>query len=50
MTYSLETVGLTGRQEDDLKTVEVQIPRLAMGVIKMDRIRNNYIRGIADVE
>lgn len=39
-------VALTQRQE----VAEPKIPRLSLGVTTMDKIRNEYMRGVAQVE
>ena len=44
MLYGLETVALTKRQE-----AEMEMLRFSLGVIRMDKIRNRYIRGTAQV-
>ena len=45
MLYGLETVALTKRQEVD----ELKMLRFSLGVTRMDLIRNEYIRGTAQV-
>ncbi|XP_051788831.1 uncharacterized protein LOC127529414 [Erpetoichthys calabaricus] len=47
--YGLETVALTRKQETELEVAELKILRFALGVTRMDRIRNQYIRGSAQV-
>ena len=49
MLYSLEAVALTRRQEMELEVAELRILRFSLGVTRLDRIRNGYIRGIAHV-
>ncbi|KAK3526418.1 hypothetical protein QTP70_025449 [Hemibagrus guttatus] len=44
MLYGLETVSLRTRQEAELKML-----RFSLGVTRLDRIRNEYIRGTAHV-
>ena len=50
MMYGMETVALTGRQEQELSVAELRMLRFALGVTRRDRIRNEYIRGTAGVE
>nr|XP_033493144.1 uncharacterized protein LOC117263658 [Epinephelus lanceolatus] len=45
MLFGLETVALRKRQEADLKVAEMKMLRFSLGVTRMDRIRNEYIRG-----
>ena len=47
MTFGLEKVALTKRLEAKLLVAELKRLRFSLGVTTMDRIRNNYIRGIA---
>ncbi|XP_060780340.1 leucine-rich repeat and IQ domain-containing protein 1 [Neoarius graeffei] len=49
MLYGLETVALTKKQEAELETAELKMLRFGLGVTKMDRNRNEYIRGTAQV-
>ena len=49
MLYGLETVTLRKRQETELEVAETKMLRFSLGVTKMDRIRNEYIRGTAHV-
>ncbi|MCJ8729767.1 hypothetical protein PDJAM_G00110730 [Pangasius djambal] len=44
-----ETVSLRKRQESELEVAELKMLRLALGVTRLDRIRNEYIRGTAHV-
>ena len=46
MLYALETVALRKRQEAEL---EVKMLSFSLGVTKMDRLRNEYIRGTAQM-
>ncbi|XP_060776632.1 uncharacterized protein LOC132886093, partial [Neoarius graeffei] len=48
--YGLETVPLTKRQEAKLEVVELRMLRFVMGVTRLDRIRNEHIRGTVHVE
>ena len=40
---------LRERQEAELEVAEVKMLRFSLGVMRMDRIRNEYIRGTAHV-
>ena len=45
MLYGLETVALTKRQEAEMEVAELKMLRFSLGVTRMDKIRNEYIRG-----
>lgn len=49
MLFGLETVSLRKRQEAELEVAEMKMLRFSLGVTRMDRIRNEYIRGTAHV-
>ena len=49
MLYGLETVALTKRQEAEMEVAELKMLRFSLGVTRMDNIRNEYIRGTAQV-
>ncbi|KAK3557949.1 hypothetical protein QTP86_003877 [Hemibagrus guttatus] len=49
MLYGLETVSLRKRQESELEVAELKMLRFSLGVTRLDRIRNKYIRGTAYV-
>ncbi|KAK3516233.1 hypothetical protein QTP70_006378 [Hemibagrus guttatus] len=49
MLYGLETVSLRKRQESELEVAELKMLRFSLGVTRLDRIRNEYIRGTAHV-
>ncbi|KAJ8376011.1 hypothetical protein SKAU_G00065910 [Synaphobranchus kaupii] len=49
MLYGLETVALTKIQEGELEVAELKMLRFSLGVTRMDKIRNEYIRGTAHV-
>ena len=49
MLYGLETVALTKRQEAEMEVSELKMLRFSLGVTRMDKIRNEYIRGTARV-
>ena len=50
MLYGLETVALTSRQVAELEVAEMKMLRFSLGVTRMDKIKNEYIRGSAHVE
>ncbi|KAK3514285.1 hypothetical protein QTP70_012904 [Hemibagrus guttatus] len=49
MLYGLETVSLRKRQESELEVAELKMLRFSLGVTRLDRIRDEYIRGTAHV-
>ena len=49
MLYRLETVELTKRQEAEMEVAELKMLRFSLGVTRMDKIRNEYIRVTAQV-
>ena len=49
MLYRLETVALTKRQEAEKEVAELKMSRFSLRVTRMDKIRNEYIRGTAQV-
>ena len=49
MLYGLETVALTKRQEAEMEVAELKMLRFSLGVTRMDKIRNEYIRTTAQV-
>ncbi|KAK3547951.1 hypothetical protein QTP70_001318 [Hemibagrus guttatus] len=49
MLYGLETVSLRKRQEAELEVAELKMLKFSLGVTRLDRIRNEYIRGTAYV-
>ena len=50
MLYGLERVALTKRQEAEMEVAELKMLRLfSLGVTRTDKIRNEYIRGTAQV-
>ncbi|KAK3521327.1 hypothetical protein QTP70_003170 [Hemibagrus guttatus] len=49
MLYGLETVSLRKRQESDLEVAELKMLRFSLGVTRLDKFRNEYIRGTAHV-
>ncbi|KAK3525706.1 hypothetical protein QTP70_005883 [Hemibagrus guttatus] len=49
MLYGLETVSLRKRQESELEVAELKMLRFSLEVTRLDRIRNEYIRGTAHV-
>ena len=50
IVYGLETVAVTKKQMKEMKVAEMKMLRLAMGVTRKDKIRNEYIRGTVKVE
>ena len=48
MLYGLETVALTKRQDAEMEVAELKMLRFSL-VTRMDKIRNEYIRGTAQV-
>ncbi|KAI5107764.1 hypothetical protein C0J45_1358, partial [Silurus meridionalis] len=49
MLYVLETVALSKRQEAELEVAELKMLRFSLGVMRIDKIRNQFIRGTAHV-
>ncbi|KAK2917518.1 hypothetical protein Q8A73_004265 [Channa argus] len=49
MLFGLETMALKKRQEAELEVAELKMLRFSLGVTRMDRIRNEDIRGTAHV-
>ncbi|KAK3513060.1 hypothetical protein QTP70_000945 [Hemibagrus guttatus] len=49
MLYGLETGSLRKTQESELEVAELKMLRFSLGVTRLDRIRNEYIRGTAHV-
>ena len=49
MLYGLETAALTKRQEAEIEGTELKMLRSSLGVTRMDKIRNEHIRGTAQV-
>ena len=47
--YGLETVALTKKQETEMEVAELKMLRFSLGVTRMDKIRNEYIRGTVQV-
>lgn len=47
MLVGLATVPLRKRQAGELAVAEMKTPSFSLGVTRMDRIRNEYIRGTA---
>ena len=50
MLYGLETVPLTKKQEAELEVAELKMLRFSMDVTRMDKIKNECIRGTALVD
>ena len=49
MMYGLETAALTKKQEAELEVAELRMLRFALGVTRMDKVRDEHIRGTAHV-
>ncbi|KAI5085539.1 hypothetical protein C0J45_23706, partial [Silurus meridionalis] len=49
MLYGLETVALSKRQEAELEVAELKMLMFLLGVTRMHKIRNEFIRGTAHV-
>ncbi|MCI4395558.1 hypothetical protein PGIGA_G00182000 [Pangasianodon gigas] len=49
MLYGLESVALRKRQESELEVAELKMLRFSLEVTRLDRIRNEYVRGTAHV-
>ena len=47
MLFGLETVALTKRQEAEVEVAELKMLLFSLGVTRMDKIRNDYIRRTA---
>ena len=50
MVYGLETVAVTKKQVEEMEVAEMKMLRFAIGVMRKDKIRNEYIRGTVKVE
>ena len=50
MLYGLEMAALTKKQEAELEVAELKMLRFSLGVTRMDKIKNEYIRGTAHVK
>lgn len=46
MLYGMETLTMSGKQEE-LDVAELKMLRFVLGVIRLDKITNEYIRGTA---
>ena len=49
MLCGLETIALRKKQDAEMEDAEVKILRFSLGVTRLDRIRNDYIRGTEHV-
>ena len=49
MLQRLETVALTKRQESEMEVADLKMLRFSLGAIRLDMVRNEYIRGSAQV-
>ena len=50
MVYGFEMVAVTKKQVEEIIVTEMKILKFAMGVMRKDKIQNEYIRGTAKVE
>ena len=50
MVYGLETVAVTKKQMEEMEVAEMKMLRFAMGVMRKNKIRNDYIRDAVKVE
>ena len=50
MVYGLETVAVTKKQVKETEVAEMKMLRFAMGVMRKDKIRNEYIRTAVKIE
>ena len=50
IVYGLEIVAVTKKQVEEMEVAEMKLLRFAMGVMRKDKIKNEYIRGAAKVE
>ena len=50
MMYGLETVSLTKRHGAEMEVAELKMLRFSLGVTRMDKITNEYIRRSAQVD
>ena len=50
MVYGLETVVVTKKQVEEMEVAKMKMLRLAMGVTRNDKIRNEHIRSTVKVE
>ena len=50
MVYGLEMVVVTKKQVKEMEVAEMKMLRFAMGVMRKDKIKNEYIRGTVKVE
>ena len=49
MLYGMETVTVTERQMGKMKVAELKMVRWALGVTRKDKIRNEYMKGTAQI-
>ena len=49
MLYGMETVAVRKRQVGKTKVAELKMVRWALGVTRKDKIRNEYVRGTANI-
>ena len=49
MLYGMKTEAVTERQVGKMEIAELKMVRLALGVTRKDKIRNEYVRGTAKI-
>ena len=49
MLYRMETVAVTERQAGKMEVAELKMVKWALGMTRMDKIRNEYVRGTAKI-
>ena len=49
MLYGMETVAVMEKQVENIEVAELKIVRWALGVTRKDKIRNEYMRGMAKI-
>ena len=49
MLYGMETVAVTERQLRKMEVAELKMVRWALGVTRKDKIKNEYVRGTAEI-
>ena len=49
MLYGMETVAVTERQVGKMEVAELKMVRWALGVTRKNKIRNEYVKGIAKI-
>ena len=49
MLYGMETVAVTEKQVENMEVAELKMVRWELGVTRKDKIRNEYVRGMAKI-